>query len=549
MQRPRRAFVGWLGATALAVVGTAIVTPTAALASPTTQVVVASIAVTSGPAFSATAMCPSGTQAVGGGDHFTGGWLAPPSPQPITTLSAPDIGGMPLVSVPDGAHGPADGWVAGGLSPASTTLKVGAVCASPGGTLGSTVTQVTSITLPAGLSTVLNPMCPAGYQALGGGAQADDGFVARLNSSGPDIGGVALIGVPGGTHGPADGWAAGMANTDSMPHLVKAGVICANQTGLPSTSTLVTSEALTGGGATSMTVGCASTAEATGGGVDDTGAGVVDISVGTMPDLGGAGLDVADGAHGTADGWLSAVHNTGGATQTVKYAVVCTGVPAPPPPPPVGGLKPVARIGGLNRVGTAIKVSQSGFPAAHSAPAAVLARADDFADALVGTPLAVAKGGPLLLTPGAALDPDTLAELQRVLPAGATVYVLGREGAISTSVSDQLTAAGFVVVRYGGDNRFGTAVIVAHTGLADPASVLEATGRNFPDAVTAGAAAAKVHGAVLLTEGSSQDGTTASYLSSHPGDTRYAVGGPAASADPAATSFVGIDRDDTSAKV
>ena len=140
---------------------------------------------------------------------------------------------------------------------------------------------------------------------------------------------------------------------------------------------------------------------------------------------------------------------------------------------------------------------------------------------LPGTPLAAAKGGPLLLTPGDALDSRVEAELGRALPSGATVYVLGGPGAISAAIDTRLTQLGYVVVRYGGDNRFQTATIIADQGLGNPATVFEATGLGFADALSGGAAAAEAGGAVLLTNGSAQAADTAAYLSAHTPTTRY----------------------------
>src|SRR5690242_17551229 len=65
----------------------------------------------------------------------------------------------------------------------------------------------------------------------------------------------------------------------------------------------------------------------------------------------------------------------------------------------------VQRVAGPTRIGTAIATSQDEFATGGSARAVVLARADNFPDALAGGPLAAAKGGPLLLTPSNALDP------------------------------------------------------------------------------------------------------------------------------------------------
>ncbi len=130
----------------------------------------------------------------------------------------------------------------------------------------------------------------------------------------------------------------------------------------------------------------------------------------------------------------------------------------------------------------------------------MLARSDAFADALSGTPLAVSKGGPLLLTSSTALSTAASTELQRVLPVGGTVYLLGGTSALSPAVASSVAALGFTIVRIAGPDRFSTAAQVAGV-LGNPAIVFEADGTNFPDALSAGTAAAAVGGAILLTAG------------------------------------------------
>ncbi len=178
---------------------------------------------------------------------------------------------------------------------------------------------------------------------------------------------------------------------------------------------------------------------------------------------------------------------------------------------------------------------------------AVLARNDVFADALAGGVLAAAKQGPLLLTPSSMLDPTTQAELQRVLAPGGTVDILGGTSAISDSVASAVTALGFTVNRISGADRFGTATAIADA-LGDPGTVFEASGSDFPDALSAVPAAIAAHGAIVLTNGSAQSPATAAYLAAH-ATSRYAIGGPAAWADPSAIALAGTDRYATSAEV
>jgi hypothetical protein len=204
----------------------------------------------------------------------------------------------------------------------------------------------------------------------------------------------------------------------------------------------------------------------------------------------------------------------------------------------------VSRLAGDDRIDTAVAIAGAAFPDG-AAQAVVLARHDNFPDALAGTPLAAASGGPLLLTPPTALDPRTEAAVRRFLPPGRTVYLLGGEGAIGPEVEAAIEQLGYTAVRYAGADRYETAVRIAE-GLGRPTRLFLTTGTNFPDALSAGAAAAEVAGAVLLTAGSSMPTATAAYLSANDTIPRFAVGSPAAAADPEATSLSGVDRYETS---
>lgn len=208
----------------------------------------------------------------------------------------------------------------------------------------------------------------------------------------------------------------------------------------------------------------------------------------------------------------------------------------------------VVRVAGADRITTALAASQEVFEDGQ-AQAAVLARADVFADGLAGVPLAAAENGPLLLTGSSRLDERVATELARVVGDGARVFLLGGEAALSTDVEQQVAQLGFEPVRLGGANRFATAAAIADEGLQAPGRVLFATGGEFADAVTAGAAAARADAAVLLTAGDRLPQATANYLDRHQPDERYAVGGPAADAVDRAEVLVGATRYETAAAV
>ncbi|MCU1483280.1 MAG: hypothetical protein JWN67_26 [Actinomycetia bacterium] len=216
----------------------------------------------------------------------------------------------------------------------------------------------------------------------------------------------------------------------------------------------------------------------------------------------------------------------------------------------------VRRLAGTSRIGTAIAASVDNWATASGgatatrglAQAVVLARSDNFADALSATPLTARKVGPLLLSPPAGLDAAVRAEIQRILTPGKTVYLLGGTAAVSAATESILRSDGYVVVRLAGGDRFATAVEVANTGLGNPSTQFLVTGLDFPDALAAGAAAAKVGGAVLLTNGAALETSTSNYLAAHPA-TRYTVGGQATTAYPSGQAVVGTDRYDTAVRV
>ncbi|MFD0631020.1 cell wall-binding repeat-containing protein [Catenulispora yoronensis] len=180
----------------------------------------------------------------------------------------------------------------------------------------------------------------------------------------------------------------------------------------------------------------------------------------------------------------------------------------------------VHRLGGSDRFETATKVSQMAFrnkgdAADHrgQAKAVVLTRSDQFADALGGAALASHLDAPLLLTEPASLNGWSRQEIQRVLPAGGTVYVLGGDKAITPNVVKQLTGLGYKVQRIGGADRFATAVDMAGVYAPNADQVLVATGMNFPDALSAGAAAANFSNmAVVLTDDAKMPEATYQYL-------------------------------------
>ncbi|NUR29433.1 MAG: hypothetical protein HOV83_26900 [Catenulispora sp.] len=197
----------------------------------------------------------------------------------------------------------------------------------------------------------------------------------------------------------------------------------------------------------------------------------------------------------------------------------------------------VDRVGGADRIDTAVDASRLGYDAVNPdgtgknggrvAKAVVLSRSDTFADALAGSALAGRLGGPLLLTGTGGLDPRTAAEIGRSLPPGGAVYLLGDTGALSAKVASQVAGLGYTVHRLAGPDRYATATAIADAASQNqnPDRILVATGNNFPDALAAGAAAASLPGTVvLLSDDRRLPASTAAYLAAHVGPSTQLVG-------------------------
>ena len=239
-------------------------------------------------------------------------------------------------------------------------------------------------------------------------------------------------------------------------------------------------------------------------------------------------LEVATGTVTYLDG------TPGGDVATIAWQSHAVPAAAPPPGPAID------RVGGADRVETAVDASRFEFTAAgaagsglRSASCVVLSRMDTYADALAGSALAGQKSCPLLLTPTGSLDPRVLAEAHRVLAPGGTVYLLGGTSALSSSVESAVRAADFVPKRLAGADRYLTSLAVASAITSHPKNVFVATGEQFPDALGAGAAASSLgQSVVVLSTGNSLESPVKDYIAaSHAGSAQvFAVGGAATQA-------------------
>ncbi len=94
-----------------------------------------------------------------------------------------------------------------------------------------------------------------------------------------------------------------------------------------------------------------------------------------------------------------------------------------------------------------------------------------------------------------------------------------------------------------------TAVETAQAGPVRSRNAAAGDRVDFGDALATGAAAAKIGGAVVLTDGETLPAATSAYLSKRFDAARFAIGGSAAKADPGATAVVGADRYETATRL
>ena len=156
------------------------------------------------------------------------------------------------------------------------------------------------------------------------------------------------------------------------------------------------------------------------------------------------------------------------------------------------------RLEGSDRYATAATIARTNA-GAERAPAAVLARGDDHADALAGVPLAHHLGGPLLLSSPDGLTQVTADALRDLVRDGGTVHLLGGPTALGADVEEAVAGLGFEVRRHQGQTRYDTAAAVARQLPAFRSAVV-ASGSSFPDALAAAAPAAQLGQPILLTE-------------------------------------------------
>lgn len=161
----------------------------------------------------------------------------------------------------------------------------------------------------------------------------------------------------------------------------------------------------------------------------------------------------------------------------------------------------VERLAGSDRYATATAISRE-FTAA-GVPVVYVAAGGSFADALSAGPAAARGGAPVLFVRQTGIPSATATELTRLRPG--RIVVVGGSAVVGDTVLAALRSyTTGTVTRVSGTDRFGTSVAVSRSAFPGGAdTVYVSTGRNWPDALSGGAAAVVQNAPVLLSDTSS----------------------------------------------
>lgn len=161
----------------------------------------------------------------------------------------------------------------------------------------------------------------------------------------------------------------------------------------------------------------------------------------------------------------------------------------------------VTRIAGKDRIATSIEISKTMF---NESDNVVLASGYNFADALSAGQLAAALNAPLILSSDQ-LDSRTSDEIAKLKPKN--IYIVGGETALSSNIEESVKSVvnDINIERLKGNDRYETSVKVMEKTkeFVDAEYLLIASGKNFPDALSATSFMADHKALMVLSDGNS----------------------------------------------
>ena len=202
----------------------------------------------------------------------------------------------------------------------------------------------------------------------------------------------------------------------------------------------------------------------------------------------------------------------------------------------------IQRIAGDTRYDTSLKVASS---LSNPSDTVIVTTGTNYADALSISPYAFATGSPVVLSsPSSGLSDSALKAIKK---AGyKKAVIVGGTSAVPAPVTSQLKARGIGnITRLSGDTRYATSAKIAefelkqNVGFTMDGAYL-ATGKNFPDALAAGALSGKHLAPLLLVDPGAHE--ACSFLSKYKGQVSRVtfVGGTSAIGNAEAASITRV---------
>ena len=197
-------------------------------------------------------------------------------------------------------------------------------------------------------------------------------------------------------------------------------------------------------------------------------------------------------------------------------------------------IKAVNRFGGANRYETSKVIAENNFKN-YDMKNVVIASGNNFPDGLSGVTLARRLNAPLLLVDKNPEDSGSQIVLQYILKnlkKDGSIYILGGQGAVSSSYVEYLTQNGYLgsnIVRVGGMNRNETSVNIAKTlNLTKGMPIVIANDSTFADALSISSKAGSSQMPILLTSKDILNNEVENYIKDINPSKVYIVGGTGA---------------------
>lgn len=194
-------------------------------------------------------------------------------------------------------------------------------------------------------------------------------------------------------------------------------------------------------------------------------------------------------------------------------------------------IKDVTRFGGATRYETSRIIAENSFKN-YDMKNVVIASGNNFPDGLSGVTLARRLNAPLLLVDKNPEDSGSQVVLDYILKnlkKDGNIYILGGQGAVSSSYVEYLTQKGYAgtnIIRVGGANRNETSVNIARKlNLTKGTPIVIANDSSFADALSISSKAGSSQMPILLTSKDSLNKEVEDYIKDINPSKVYIIGG------------------------